>query len=75
MIHEEMTNPLFPLMASVKRPGRYAGGEWGAFAAEDPHGGPKLIRMCLAFPDVYEVGMSYLGYQILYSLIKTLGYA
>jgi radical SAM superfamily enzyme YgiQ (UPF0313 family) len=31
--------------------------------------------MCLAFPDVYEVGMSYLGYQILYSLIKTLDYA
>jgi radical SAM superfamily enzyme YgiQ (UPF0313 family) len=31
--------------------------------------------MCLAFPDVYEVGMSYLGYQILYPLIKTLGFA
>jgi radical SAM superfamily enzyme YgiQ (UPF0313 family) len=31
--------------------------------------------MCLAFPDVYEVGMSYLGFQILYSLVKTLDYA
>lgn len=31
--------------------------------------------MCLAFPDVYEVGMSYLGFQILYSLIKTIDHA
>ncbi|MDR1137638.1 MAG: B12-binding domain-containing radical SAM protein, partial [Synergistaceae bacterium] len=74
-IREEVTGPMFPLLASVKRPGRYTGGEWGAFAAEDPEHGPKLTRMCLAFPDVYEVGMSYLGYQILYSLIKTLDYA
>jgi radical SAM superfamily enzyme YgiQ (UPF0313 family) len=75
MIQEEMTSPLFPLLASVKRPGRYTGGEWGAFAEEDPACGPGLARMCLAFPDVYEVGMSYLGYQILYSLVKTLDYA
>jgi radical SAM superfamily enzyme YgiQ (UPF0313 family) len=75
MIYEEMRSPLFPLLASVKRPGRYTGGEWGAFAAEDPAHGPGLTRICLAFPDVYEVGMSYLGYQILYSLVKTLNYA
>ncbi|MDR1965582.1 MAG: radical SAM protein [Synergistaceae bacterium] len=73
MILEEMKNPLIPLLASVKRPGRYAGGEWGAFAKAG--GGRKLARICLAFPDVYEVGMSYLGYQILYSLVKTLDYA
>lgn len=34
-----------------------------------------LVRVCYAFPDVYEVGMSYLGYQILYGLTKTLPFA
>ena len=27
-------------------------------------------RLCLAFPDVYEVGMSHLGFKILYGLIN-----
>ncbi|MDR1651379.1 MAG: TIGR03960 family B12-binding radical SAM protein [Synergistaceae bacterium] len=71
MILERTDDPLTPLLASVKRPARYSGGEWGAYAKE----GGDTARICLAFPDVYEVGMSYLGYQILYSLIKTLDYA
>jgi radical SAM superfamily enzyme YgiQ (UPF0313 family) len=75
MIFDEMKNPLWPLLASVKRPGRYSGGEWGAFAKSAPSGGADFARICLAFPDVYEVGMSYLGFQILYSLVKTLDYA
>jgi radical SAM superfamily enzyme YgiQ (UPF0313 family) len=72
MITDEMKGGLWPLLAAVKRPGRYAGGEWGAYAAPD---GGRRARICLAFPDVYEVGMSYLGYQILYSMLKTLDYA
>ena len=74
MIYEEFENPMTPLLASVKRPGRYTGGEWGAYVRDIPDDG-GIVRVCLAFPDVYEVGMSYLGYQILYSLIKTLDYA
>ncbi|MCL2684514.1 MAG: TIGR03960 family B12-binding radical SAM protein [Synergistaceae bacterium] len=71
MIYNEFENPLLPLLASVKRPGRYTGGEWGSFIKNIPNE-EHAVRICLAFPDVYEVGMSYLGYQILYSLIKTL---
>ncbi|MDR3353450.1 MAG: TIGR03960 family B12-binding radical SAM protein [Synergistaceae bacterium] len=63
------------LLSMVKRPGRYSGGEWGSMAIEDDGRDEKKVRICLAFPDVYEVGMSYLGFQILYSLIGTLGYA
>lgn len=29
------------------------------------------VRLCLAFPDVYEVGMSYFGFQILYELVNS----
>ncbi|MDR3332387.1 MAG: radical SAM protein [Synergistaceae bacterium] len=66
---------LWPLLTRVKRPGRYAGGEWGSLPVKASGGDCDIARICLAFPDVYEVGMSYLGYQILYSLIKTLDYA
>jgi len=63
-------DPLRPLLAGVKRPARYIGGEWGSGAPKEaPWRG---VRVCLAFPDVYEVGMSYLGFQILYFLLKSL---
>ncbi|MDR0616960.1 MAG: radical SAM protein [Synergistaceae bacterium] len=71
---EEMKSDLWPLLTKVKRPVRYTGGEWGGSSFK-PEGNGNLVRMCLAFPDVYEVGMSYLGFQILYSLVKTLDYA
>lgn len=59
------------LLSGVKRPARYIGGEWGSGVKE----GAELLRVCYAFPDVYEVGMSYLGYQILYQLTKELSFA
>ncbi|MDR1943627.1 MAG: radical SAM protein, partial [Synergistaceae bacterium] len=74
MVIEEMRGELWPLLTKTKRPVRYAGGEWGSFVRKDDIAN-RLVRVCLAFPDVYEVGMSYLGFQILYSLIKTLDYA
>ncbi|MBM4398637.1 MAG: TIGR03960 family B12-binding radical SAM protein, partial [Deltaproteobacteria bacterium] len=35
-----------------------------------PAGAPLAARMALVFPDVYEVGMSHLGSQILYALVN-----
>lgn len=58
------------MLTRVKRPARYSGGEWGASKGRVDGD----VSLCLAFPDVYEVGMSYLGYQILYSLAQTLDY-
>jgi radical SAM superfamily enzyme YgiQ (UPF0313 family) len=55
------------ILYRVEKPGRYSGGEWNEVRKD-----PSLARakVALAFPDVYEVGMSYLGQKILYSLIN-----
>ncbi len=42
-------------MIRVAKPGRYVGGEY-KLCLKDP--GSVGIRVALAFPDVYEVGMS-----------------
>ena len=71
---DETNSAKWSLLTRVKRPGRYVGGEWGSLLLKDLSDS-RIVNVCLAFPDVYEVGMSYLGYQILYSMIKTLSYA
>lgn len=71
---DEVNRAKWSLLTKVKRPGRYVGGEWGSLPLKDISDS-RIVNVCLAFPDVYEVGMSYLGYQILYSMIKTLDYA
>ena len=51
------------ILLSVEKPARYIGGEPGA-VMKDPE---KVdIRFAMCFPDVYEIGMSHLGIQILY---------
>ncbi|HEY6873372.1 MAG TPA: TIGR03960 family B12-binding radical SAM protein [Geobacteraceae bacterium] len=52
-------------LLSVEKPVRYLGGEMGAVRKERAE-----LRFVLAFPDVYEVGMSYLGFQILYAVLN-----
>lgn len=54
------------LLVSVEKPGRYIGGEVNALR-RDP--ASCRLRFVLAFPDAYEVGMSHLGLQILYSIL------
>jgi radical SAM superfamily enzyme YgiQ (UPF0313 family) len=51
------------LLAKVEKPGRYIGGEWNE-VRKDP--GSLTVKVGLIFPDVYEIGMSYLGQKILY---------
>ncbi len=55
------------VFCDVEKPGRYAGGEWNE-RRKDP--GRAAVKVVLAFPDVYEIGMSYLGQKILYGLIN-----
>jgi len=55
------------LLGSVERPSRYIGGEWNEIV-KDPR--QVDLTFALAFPDVYEIGMSHLGYRILYSLLN-----
>jgi radical SAM family uncharacterized protein/radical SAM-linked protein len=57
------------LFLAVEKPSRYTGGEVNAIRKED---GACRLRIALAFPDAYEVGMSHLGLQILYSALNGL---
>lgn len=54
-------------LLGVKRPGRYLGGEINAWRKSFDSAG---VRVALAFPDVYEVGMSHLGLRILYEILN-----
>lgn len=51
------------LLDKVDKPARYIGGEPNSIKKTLT---PEMIRIAFAFPDVYEVGMSHLGMQILY---------
>jgi len=56
----------------LSRPSRYLGGEMGSIY-KDP--AEVEISFALAFPDVYEVGMSHLGFAILYHVLNGLDWA
>jgi radical SAM superfamily enzyme YgiQ (UPF0313 family) len=51
----------------ISKPSRYIGGELNS-VVKDPD--RVKLKFALAFPDVYEVGMSHLGFQILYHLLN-----
>jgi len=51
----------------IARPSRYMGGEINA-VRKDPS--RTEVSIALAFPDVYEVGMSHLGLKILYEILN-----
>ncbi len=55
------------ILLQIDKPARYIGGEVN-MAKKDP----KLvdIRFAMCFPDVYEIGMSHLGMQILYDMFN-----
>ncbi|MEO6772964.1 MAG: TIGR03960 family B12-binding radical SAM protein [Kofleriaceae bacterium] len=49
----------------VAKPARYLGGEYQSVVKDTAE-----ARVCLGFPDVYDIGMSHLGTKILYSLLN-----
>ena len=49
----------------VAKPARYLGGEYMAVIKDDAE-----ARVCLGFPDVYDIGMSHLGTKIIYSVLN-----
>lgn len=54
-------------LKKVEKPARYIGGELGA-VVKDPD--QVKVRFAFAFPDLYEIGMSHLGLQILYGILN-----
>jgi radical SAM superfamily enzyme YgiQ (UPF0313 family) len=63
----DIRQQLFQILPSVRRPSRYIGYEWNRIA-KDPSS--VDLSMVLAFPDGYEIGMSYPGFQILYHILN-----
>jgi radical SAM family uncharacterized protein/radical SAM-linked protein len=59
-------HPYAAFLAEVQKPSRYTGGEYGERSVD---ASAVKARICLAFPDVYEIGMSHLGTKILYGLL------
>ncbi|UCG13895.1 MAG: TIGR03960 family B12-binding radical SAM protein [Deltaproteobacteria bacterium] len=55
------------LLCTVQKPGRYLGNEVNLPQKDWPH---CSLRVVLAFPDVYEIGMSHLGLLLLYQILN-----
>jgi radical SAM family uncharacterized protein/radical SAM-linked protein len=60
-------HPYAGFLAKVQKPSRYTGGEYGERRIDLV---TAQARVCLAFPDVYDIGMSHLGTKILYALLN-----
>src|SRR4030065_598573 len=60
-------NALDDILYQVSKPARYTEGEWNSIV-KDWRATP--IRVALAFPDVYEIGMSNLALPILYQILN-----
>jgi len=57
----------YNLLAGVNRPGRYLNHEINAVHKERQ---PEQLHLALAFPDLYEIGMSHYGFLLLYQLLN-----
>ncbi len=66
-MHRTMRHIYADFIGQVAKPVRYLGGEYQQ-VVKDP--ASVDARIVLAFPDVYEIGMSHLGTKILYSLLN-----
>jgi radical SAM superfamily enzyme YgiQ (UPF0313 family) len=61
------------LLLDVEKPGRYTGGEYGSIAGRIfPEEQQALLRMLIAFPDLYEIGMSNQAFRIIYNKLNKL---
>ena len=57
------------ILLTVEKPARYIGNEINA-VYKDPE--QVDVRFAMCFPDVYEIGMSHLGIQILYHMLNAM---
>lgn len=60
-------HPYAAFLHEVTKPARYTGGEVGSVERAWE---PGVAKVCLAFPDVYDIGMSHLGFKILYGILN-----
>ncbi len=60
---------LAKILPTVSKPTRYQGNELNAVKKDLDN--PEQIRFALAFPDIYDIGMSHLGLKILYDILNS----
>ena len=60
-------NELDDILYQVSNPERYIGNEWNQIVKDWEK---TDVKVALAFPDVYEIGMSHLGIKIIYHLLN-----
>jgi radical SAM family uncharacterized protein len=69
------------LLLGVEKPARYVGGEYGSIAKRPLHDAPPgaphpadrretVLRTLIAFPDLYEIGMSNQAFRIIYNKLN-----
>lgn len=56
------------ILLRVQKPARYTGGEYNSIVKSHD---TVDVRFALAFPDIYEIGMSNLGIRILYHILNS----
>lgn len=65
--HQQIETDLERILPLVEKPGRYTGGEYNQIVKDWAE---IDFRVALAFPDIYDLGMSNLGWMILYDIIN-----
>ena len=63
--YRDCFDQLQPLLARVEKPSRYIDHEWGTRSSQEAD-----YRVCLIYPDVYEVGLPNQGIAILYAALN-----
>lgn len=56
------------ILLRIEKPARYIGNEVNAVVKDK---NAVDVRMAMCFPDIYEIGMSHLGIQILYDMLNS----
>ena len=64
-----MSASIEQLLARVSKPARYTGGEWNSVTKDWD---ASNVRICLAYPDAYDIGMSNMGLSILYDILNAI---
>jgi len=64
---EQIERTLDRILLKAERPGRYVGGEYNSIVKDWD---ATDLRVALAFPDIYDLGMSNLGVMILYEQLN-----
>ncbi len=70
---ETVERALAEILPRVQKPARYTGGEFNAHAkrwGQRRPDGRRRVALAVIYPDLYDIGMSNLGLQILYEIVN-----